>query len=48
MRRVFETRHFSRWMRKAGLPREALCRAVSEMEDGLIDAELGGGIVKKR
>lgn len=35
-------------MRKAGLPREALCRAVSEMEDGLIDAELGGGIVKKR
>jgi len=25
-----------------------LCTAVSEMENGLIDAELGGGLVKKR
>ena len=27
---------------------QALCLAVSEMEDGLIDADLGGGVVKKR
>lgn len=48
MRRVFKTRHFSRWLRKSELTQEALCLAVSEMENGLIDAELGGGIVKKR
>src|SRR5215212_564655 len=35
-------------MRKSKLIQEALCVAVSEMENGLIDAELGGGIVKKR
>lgn len=35
-------------MRKAGLTDEALCDAVREMLRGLIDAELGGGVVKKR
>lgn len=48
MRRVFKTRHFSRWMRRTELTDSALCTAVSEMENGLIDAELGGGLVKKR
>jgi hypothetical protein len=48
MNRVFKTRHFSRWMRKTELSDKALCKAVSEMEQGLIDADLGGGVVKKR
>ena len=48
MRRVFKTRYFSRWMRKTELTEKALCLAISEMEKGLIDAELGGGVVKKR
>lgn len=48
MKRVFRTRHFSRWMRKTELFDPALRAAVSEMERGLIDAHLGGGIVKKR
>jgi hypothetical protein len=48
MKRVFRTRHFSRWMRKTELSDPALCGAVSEMERGLIDADLGGGVVKKR
>ncbi len=48
MRRVFKTRHFVRWMRKTALTDEALCLAVQEMADGLIDADLGGHIVKKR
>jgi hypothetical protein len=48
MRRVFKTRHFSRWTRKCGLTQEVLCLAISEMEKGLIDAELGGCVVKKR
>ncbi len=48
MRRVFKTRYFSRWMRKTELTDSALCAAVSEMAEGLIDADLGGGVVKKR
>jgi hypothetical protein len=48
MKRVFKTRHFCRWMRKSDLTDAALCRAADEMMAGLIDADLGGGVVKKR
>jgi hypothetical protein len=48
MKRVFKTRHFSRWMRKTELTDSTLCAAVAEMIQGLIDADLGGGVVKKR
>jgi hypothetical protein len=46
--RVFKTKYFSRWMRKTELTDHALCEAVAEMSSGLIDADLGGGVVKKR
>lgn len=45
---VYKTRHFNRWARKADLSDEALCRAVAEIREGLVDADLGGGIIKKR
>lgn len=48
MKRVFKTRSFTRWARKIGLPDATLCKAVDEMERGLIDADLGGCVVKKR
>ena len=48
MRRVFKTRQFLRWMRKTDLTDVALCTAVNEMMAGLIDAELGGDVAKKR
>ena len=48
MTRVFKTRYFQRWMRKTELTDAALCKAVQEMAAGLIDADLGGGVVKKR
>lgn len=48
MKRIFKTRHFSRWSRKAGLNDSALCTAVEEMTGGLVDADLGGGVFKKR
>lgn len=48
MRRVFKTRHFSRWLRKSEVTDAVLCAAVDEMQAGLIDAELGGDVVKKR
>jgi hypothetical protein len=35
-------------MRKTDLTDIALCHAIAEMDAGLIDADLGGGIVKKR
>lgn len=46
--RVFKTKVFSRWARREGLADQALCEAVSEMLQGLVDARLGGGVVKKR
>lgn len=48
MKRVFKTRYFSRWMRKTELTNSSLCEAVAEMVQGLVDADLGGGVVKKR
>ena len=48
MKRVFKTRYFARWMRKTDLTNSALCEAVAEMVQGLVDADLGGGVVKKR
>ncbi len=45
---IYKTRHFSRWARKVALSDEALCQAVSEIRQGLVDADLGRGIIKKR
>ncbi len=45
---VMKTRHFNRWAKKAGLLDKALLSAVAEMIEGLIDADLGGGVFKKR
>ena len=48
MRRVFKTRQFAKWMRKTDLRDDALCMAVTEMVNGLVDADLGGDVLKKR
>jgi len=47
-KRSFKTKSFSRWMKKAGLRDASLLIAINEMEDGLIDADLGGNVFKKR
>ena len=47
-RRILKTKHFARWMKKTELTDEALCLAVDEMEQDLIDADLGGNLYKKR
>src|SRR5271154_3800528 len=39
---------FVRFARKAALGDNALKKAVSDAERGLIDADLGGGVVKQR
>ncbi|MHB8422352.1 MAG: type II toxin-antitoxin system RelE/ParE family toxin [Leptospirales bacterium] len=48
MKRVFGIRTFIRWKNKSGLSERALLDAVSEMERGMIDADLGGNVLKKR
>jgi hypothetical protein len=46
--RVFKTRVFARFARKAKLGDQALRDAVTEIERGLIHADLGGGVIKQR
>jgi hypothetical protein len=46
--RIFKTRHFSKWADKEGLNNNSLLLAVSEIESGLVDADLGGNVYKKR
>ena len=45
---VFATKTFARWMRKNKVAQEDLLDATKEMVSGLIDADLGGYVVKKR
>jgi|LKGT01.1.fsa_nt_gi hypothetical protein len=45
---AFKTKAFARWADGEGLGDEALAAAVAEMQQGLIDARLGGQVVKKR
>ncbi len=46
--RVFKNKVFHKWAAKEGLDDVALMAAVDEMERGLIDADLGGHVLKKR
>ncbi len=45
---VYATRWFRRWARRERLPDAALCSAVDEMRRGLVDANMGAGLFKKR
>ena len=45
---IYKTRWFDRWARKQNLSMRALCEAVREMAAGLYEADLGGGLLKKR
>lgn len=46
--RLFKTKWFARFARKEGIEDRRLVDAVREMEGGLIDADYGGGLIKKR
>src|SRR5690606_14182012 len=45
---VYKRKTFQQWQRHAQLPDSALCQAATELESGLIDADLGGRLYKKR
>jgi hypothetical protein len=46
--RVFKNKSFVRFARKARLTDAVLCAAIADATRGLIDADLGGGVVKQR
>lgn len=46
--RVLSTKIFSRFIRKNRISDDALCHAVARVARGLVDADLGSGLVKQR
>ena len=46
--KIFKRKDFARWQARERLADTVLCKAAKEMEDGLIDADLGGLLYKKR
>ena len=45
---TFKTKAFARFADREGLEDAALCEAVQRARSGLIDADLGGGVIKQR
>ena len=46
--RVFKSKPFARFASREGITDKELCEAVYQAERGLIDADLGGGVIKQR
>jgi len=46
--RIFKNKSFARFARKNDISDEDLCEAVRDANRGLIDADLGGGVIKQR
>ncbi|MCX7124358.1 MAG: type II toxin-antitoxin system RelE/ParE family toxin [Gammaproteobacteria bacterium] len=46
--RVFKTQDFAKWAKKQSVTDKAIKKAVSEMQKGLIYAELGDGLCKQQ
>jgi hypothetical protein len=46
--RIFKTKWFARFARREGISDASLYAAVKRAERGLIDANLGGGVIKQR
>jgi hypothetical protein len=46
--RIFKTKWFKRFARKESIADEQLCEAIERAESGLIDADLGDGLIKQR
>ena len=46
--RIFKNKWFFRFARKEGINDPDLCEAIRNAEQGLIDTDLGGGVIKQR
>lgn len=46
--RTFKTRAFARFADRERIDDAALCEAVGRARSGLVDADMGGGVIKQR
>ena len=46
--RIFKLKAFARFQRRERIADRSLAKAIDDAETGIIDAELGGGIIKQR
>jgi hypothetical protein len=46
--RIFKNKPFARFARKARISDAQLRDVISDIEQGLVDADLGGGVIKQR
>lgn len=46
--RIFKNAWFERFARKQNISDKAMAQAIERAEQGLIDADLGGGVIKQR
>lgn len=46
--RIFKNKWFERFALKQGMTDDILKQAINNVEQGLIDANLGGGVIKQR
>jgi hypothetical protein len=46
--RIFKTKWLARFARRVGIDDQGLRAAIERAEKGLIDADLGGGLIKQR
>lgn len=46
--RVFKSNRFHRWQKKVNMPDSVLCEAAREIINGVVEVDLGGGVLKKR
>ena len=45
---IYKTKGFARFARRQSIDDESLCEAIERAERGLIDADLGVGVIKQR
>jgi hypothetical protein len=46
--RIYKLKAFARFQRKERISDASLVKAIRSAEDGLVDADLGGGLIKQR
>ncbi|MCJ8347651.1 type II toxin-antitoxin system RelE/ParE family toxin [bacterium] len=46
--KIFVNKYFDRFMKKKQILDSDLCKTVRQIEEGSIDANLGGGVIKQR
>lgn len=46
--RIFKTKWFAQFARRERISDSSLCEAIRRAQRGLVDADLGGGVIKQR